>query len=1044
MTNVIRKSRISKKYFSSFFKKSLFSAILFLSLSFSAFSQQEISLKGKVLDDHTHEPIPGAVIRLKGTKAGTASDFQGEFRLVINQALPVTIVTSFAGYKDQELEVYENEPLVISISENLNKLSEVVVVGYGTQKRAQLTGSITSIPVAGIKESSSASFISGLQGLASGVQVTQTSGSPGGAATVRIRGGNSINGGNDPLYVVDGFPIYNDNSVANAGALIGAVAGSSTGAGTNINPLSSINPSDIESIDVLKDASATAIYGSRGANGVIIITTKQGKTGASSITVDVSYGVQQIIHPISLLNAKQWATYKNDARANAGLSPQFTSAQLDSLGSHNTDWQSAALRVAPISNHQITFNGGNEKTRYSISLGYLDQQGIIIGSDFQRYTGRLRLDSKLSEKFNVGLNINESYSSADVIPDGIFSNILTIPPTVPIQTNGVYTFKSPYESAVANPIASLNLETNKSNTNRLLASTFAEYTILEGLKAKVLLGSDLVDNKQSSYLPSTLFEANAQGGISAVGAIFTKNILNENTITYDKSFKDTHNFQLLAGFTQQQSSTEGLVAGSSGYTNDIVTYNNLAAGATKSTPQSKYSNWALQSYLSRLTYNYLEKYFFAATFRADGSSRLGANNRWGYFPSASFAWQVDKEAFLKDFNRVSKLSNLKFRLSGGVTGNQQISPYQSLSLLSGYSYPTASGTTITGYAPSQVPNPDLKWETTAQYDAGIDLGFLKQRIKFTFDAYYKKTSDLLLNVPLPLSSGFTSSLQNIGTVENKGLEFDLNTENIKGRFSWVSDLSLSINRNKVLSLGGPSIYLVPSEIQTGSAIVVGQPLGTFWGYKTNGLYTSTSQIPAQPLFGNTKIGDVQYVDLNNDKKITQAGDQTVIGSAQPKFIFGFTNTFAYKGFDLNLFFQGSYGNKIYSYLLQQLQVPTGFQNLIADAANHYTESNTNTSYQRPNQSIAANPVTDLYVYDGSYVRLKSVTLGYNLPKSIVSKLKLSKLRIYATGQNLLTFTKYPGFDPEVNYYDSNSSRQGVDVGGFPTAKTIVGGLSIAF
>ncbi len=1024
-------------------KKHAITIGLFLLLSFTtAFSQT--SLKGKVIDEKSGEPLIGVNIQIKGTVSGALTNAEGSFEVPLKQTLPITLLVSSVGYKYQEIDVYETEALTITLSEDVNKVGSVVVIGYGTQKREEITGSITSIPVSKLKETGASSFINGLQGLASGVQVTQTSGSPGGAATVRIRGGNSINGGNDPLYVIDGFPVYNDNSIANAGALIGAVVGSSTGAGTNINPLSSINPSDIESVDVLKDASATAIYGSRGANGVIIITTKQGKTGASTVTFDESYGLQQVSHQINLLNAEQWGIYKNDARTNAGLTPQFSQSQLDSLGKNNTNWQSASLRTAPISNHQVTFNGGNDKTKYSISLGYLKQQGIVIGSDFQRFTGRVRLDSKLSDRLSVGLNINESYSTSDVVPSGIIANILELPPSVPIKTNGVYTFKSPYESAIANPIASLNLETNQSAINRILASAFAEYKIIEGLKAKILLGSDLLDNKQNSYIPSTLFEANAQGGIASVGAIFTKNILNENTLTYDKSFDNIHHLQLLAGFTQQESSTEGVIAGSSGFANNIVTYNNLAAGATKATPQSSYSNWALQSYLGRLNYNYLEKYFFTASFRADGSSRLGANNRWGYFPSLSVAWQINKESFLEGIKDQIKLSNLKLRVSAGVTGNQQIPPYQSLSLLSGYPYPTGTGTTITGYAPSQAANPDLKWETTAQYDAGLDFGFIDQRIKFVFDAYYKKTSDLLLNVPQPLTSGFTGKFENVGSVENKGLEFDLNSDNIRGEFSWNSDISLSINRNKVLSLGGPSIYLVPSEIQTGSAIVVGQPLGTFWGYKTNGLYIDASQIPATPLLANTKVGDVQYVDVNKDGKITQAGDQTEIGSAQPKFIFGFSNTFTYSDFDLSFFIQGSQGNQIYSYLLQQLQVPTGYQNLIAAEANHYTATNTNTNIQRANQTITTNPVSDLYVYDGSYIRLKSITLGYNLPKSISSKFKVNKFRVYVTGQNLFTKTKYPGFDPEVNYYDANSSRQGVDVGGYPVAKTFIGGLSLTF
>lgn len=1012
--------------------------IFFFSFSTNAFSQNQTILKGIVAEEKSQETLIGASLRVKGTAKGTVSDANGAFQLTVDKKLPVTLIVSSIGYRTQEIDVYENEPLKINLAEDVNRLSAVVVVGYGTQKREELTGSIASIAVPQIRESGQTSFVNALQGLASGVQVTQTSGAPGGAATVRIRGGNSITGGNEPLYVIDGFPVYNDLSSADAGALSG---------GTRINPLSSISPNDIESIDILKDASATAIYGSRGANGVIIITTKKGSTGTARVTYDGSVGFQEISHKIDLLNAKQWGIYKNDARINNGKPALYTAAQLDSLGQHGTDWQAAALRTAPVQSHQVSVNGGNEKTKYSVSLGALGQNGIIIGSSFNRYNGRIRLDSKVNDRLNIGLNLTESYSESQVVPTSVVTALLYMPPTVPVRDkSGNYTFKSPYESSVANPVATLDLETNESKINRLLASVFADYEIVKGLRAKVFFGADLLDNKQNRYLPSTLFEANAQGGIASVGAKFTRNVLNENTLTYAKSF-GKNNLELLGGFSQQQSETEGFVANAQTFTNDVIKYNNLGSGSTLIKPSSSFVKWGLESYLGRATYNFDQKYFFTASFRADGSSRLGANNRWGYFPSASVAWQASKEAFLLDFTRALKLSNFKIRLSAGKTGNQEIDPYKSEALLSSYSYPSGNGaTTITGYAPSQVANPDLKWETTAQYDGGFDIGLFRDRVKLVVDVYYKKTSDLLLAVPVPLTSGYSSSIQNIGSVENKGLEISLNTENLKTRkFSWTSDVTYSLNRNKVLSLNqGVSTILVASEMQTGSAIVVGQPLGTFWGYKTDGLYRVASEIPATPLLANTKVGDVKYVDVNGDTKITQAGDMAVIGNAQPKFIFGITNNFSYANFDLSVFFQGSIGNKVYSYILQQLEVPTGYQNLVADFADHYTPANTAAAYQRPNELITTNPVSDLYVHDASYIRLKSLTVGYNFPKNLTSKLKVTKVRLYASANNLLTITGYPGYDPEVNSYDSNSSRQGVDIGAYPNAKTYSAGVSITF
>lgn len=1001
--------------------------ILFLFAVFTSLSAyaQQVEITGKILEENSKASVIGAVIKLKNQKGATVSDAKGNFSLKV-KTLPVTLVVSTVGYKNQEIEVYEADPTTIYLTEDQNRLSNVVVVGYGTQKRSELTGSISSIPVSGIKESAQLNFVNSLQGLASGIQVTQTSGAPGGSSSVRIRGGNSITGGNEPLYVIDGFPVYSTN-------------------------LSDINPNDIETIDVLKDASATAIYGSRGANGVIVITTKKGTRGKGTVTYDGSIGFQQVSHKIDLLNAKEWGIFKNDALINNGKSPLFSAAQLDSLGRNSTDWQAAALRNAPVSNHQITVNGGSDKTRYSASLGAFLQDGILTGSSFDRYSGRINLDSKVSEKFNFGFNVNGSYSinnnTSSITP------LLYMPPTVPVyDSSGKYTFLSPYESAIANPIASADLSTNSTNTLRVFSSTFGEYEILKGLKAKILFGIDISNYKQNRYTPSTLYEGSNVSGSASINAGFSRNILNENTLTYTKNFKK-NNFELLAGFTQQESVTETVGAAAKTFTNDIIEYNDLSSGSTLVASSSNYAKWSLKSYLGRINYNYDQRYFLTGSLRADGSSRLGANNRWGYFPSGSFAWQATNESFLKDFSRSIKLNNLKVRISAGKTGNQEINPYQSGALLTSYSYPSGSGTTtITGFAPSQIPNPNLKWETTAQYDGGIDVGFFNDRIKLTFDAYYKKTSDLLLAVAVPVTSGYASSVQNIGSVENKGLEFSLNTENIKTKsFSWNTDFNISFNRNKVLALNeGVTQLLVASEVQTGNVIVVGQPLGSFWGYKTDGIYRDASEIPATPLLANTKVGDVKYVDLGGnadgtpDGKITQAGDQTVIGNAQPKFIFGFTNNFSYKNFDLSVFFQGTYGNKIYSYITQQLMVPTGYQNVIAGFADHYTSANTNAQYQRPNELITTNAVSDLYVFDGSFIRLKSLTLGYNLPKQLTKKLKIERARIYASGSNLFTLTTYPGFDPEVNSYSTNSSRQGVDTGSYPTAKSYNLGLSITF
>jgi len=1016
---------------------------LLLGFSTASFSQTTTSLKGKVVDERTNEPIIGAIVKVKGSASGVATDLDGNYQVSVSQALPVTLVVTFLGYKYQEIDVYENEPLTVSLAEDVNKVGAVVVIGYGTQKREDLTGAIASIQVTQLKETTPTSFVDGLQGLVSGVQVTSTSGAPGATSIVRIRGGNSITGGNDPLYVIDGFPVYNNNGSANAGALYSA-ATATAGTSDGTNPLSSINPGDIESVDILKDASATAIYGSRGANGVIIITTKKGSKGATKVTYDGSFGYQTLAHKVDLLNAQQFAKYYNDAQGKT----VFTQAQIDAYAKNSTDWQNESFRTAPTQNHQISISGGNDKTQYSTSLGYTDQQGIVLNTYLKRYTGRVNLNSKLSKNFNIGINLNPSYSSSNQASTGVITSILYMPPVIPVKdSTGTYTSYNTYSTGTGNPVAYLKSSTNESIIKRTLGSAFGEYELLKDLKAKVLIGVDLLDNIQYSYVPQTVYASSSTFGDAAIGSKFTTNLLNENTLSYSKTLKDVHNVDVLAGYTQQTSQTTGSIIKASKFENDKVEYYDVS-GATNRTVQSSYSDWTLQSFLGRLNYNYNHKYFLTGSLRSDGSSRLGDNNKWGLFPSGSVGWQIDKESFLQDFNRTIKLSNAKVRLSYGRTGNSEINPYQSKSLLSSYVYPNGSGSTNTGYAPVQLANENLKWETTDQYDGGLDLGFFENRIKFTADLYYKRTHDLLISTYVPQTSGYTAALKNVGEVENKGFELGLNTENVKGKFTWTTNLTYSVNRNKVVSLGkGVDQIIIGGGTQSGSIIKVGESLGTFYGLQTDGLYTKDNlpkDLSTTLLGASTKAGDIKYVDANGDGKITEAGDRVVIGRPQPKFIFGFTNNFSYANFDLSIFIQGSYGNQIYSYILRQLQTPNGSQNSISGFANHYTDSNTTAQYQRPNAAINNSTNSDLYVYNGSYIRLKSITLGYTLPKKLVSKLKITNLRISVTGTNLLTFTKYKGFDPDVNSYNADASRQGIDLGAYPSAKSLIGGVNITF
>ncbi|HLO38835.1 MAG TPA: SusC/RagA family TonB-linked outer membrane protein, partial [Lacibacter sp.] len=648
-----------------------------------------------------------------------------------------TFAVSAVGFKVQEIDVYEAEPTTIYLAEDQNRLSSVVVVGYGTQKRSDITGSLSSIP-AELKGLPVTSPDRLLQGVVTGVQVTQSSGQPGGGVTIRVRGGTSINAGNEPLYVIDGFPVYNGDDAVNSGVITGP----------KINPLSSLSSSDIESIDVLKDASSTAIYGSRGANGVILITTKKARKNESSVTYDGYYGIQSVVKKIDLLNAKEWAALKNDALADLGKTPLYTQEQINQLGT-GTDWQSEAFRDAAIQNHSLSILSGTDKTKLLLSGNYFKQDGIIINTGFSRYTGRLNIDHEVNKRFKIGTYLNGSYTHADVAPSGIVSNILSMVPVVPVRdANGVFTANSSYGSTVANPIATLTETTNETNTSRFLLSGFAEYKIIDGLTAKVLAGTDIVNNKQNRYLPSTLYESTT-GGQASIGALSTINWLNENTLNYVKTINNKHIVDVLIGNTQQHSGTEVFTAAASNFVSNEFKFNNIGAGSVIGIPSSLSTAWTLQSFLGRLNYGYDERYLLTLTVRTDGSSRFGQNNKWGTFPSAAIAWNASNEKFLKGNKTVS---SLKVRLSAGQTGNQEIPPYQSLARLSNYQY-TFANSLVYGFAPSSYANSGLGWEKTNQYDFGIDASFFANRIQLTSDLYYKQTNELLLEVPVPYSSG---------------------------------------------------------------------------------------------------------------------------------------------------------------------------------------------------------------------------------------------------------------------------------------------------
>jgi len=1004
--------------------------VLFLYTFVSAKAQQpqpiiNASLIGTVIDATTKEPIEGVTIQLEAVTHSVKTDQKGKFQFVTGQKLPFTLILTFVGYQKKRI-IVNTSPAIIELVPSSEDLEEVVVVGYGTQKRRDLTGAVASLPENLLRQPVS-SLDQTLKGGVSGVQVTQTSGQPGGGVSIRIRGGASIQGGNEPLYVIDGFPVYNQTESTGVGS------------GTPVNPLASINPADIESIEVLKDAAATAIYGSRGANGVILVTTKKGKAGHVQLNYDGSIGVQRVLKNIDVLNAHDFAILRNEALydANPSLGPyQYRKqAEIDQLG-EGTNWQKEAFRTGNIQNHQLALSGGAEKVQYFLGANYFDQQGVIANTDFKRLGFRSNINANPFDRLQVGANVSINKTNAQIAPTGIVNALLIMPPTATIyEPNGAYTLRNPFENIFANPIATLKETTNTSNGLRILGTSFAQYRILEGLQAKVLFGVDLNNRDDKFYLPSYIYEGSGSKGEASLGNLDGISWLNENTLTYTGAIGQ-HNFNALLGFTQQENKNEVFRAGAQNFVTDDLLFNSLQSGSTIIRPSSDTYNWVLHSYLVRVNYNYANKYYASASIRRDGSSRFGADNKWGNFPSLAFSWRVANEPFFKQ--TFPGVSDFKIRTSFGTTGNQEIGQYQSLSTLYSLNY-LFGNNLATGFASQRIPNKNLGWETTFQYDAGFDLAVLNNRLQFTIDYYYKKTKDLLLNVEIPWTSGYATSLQNFGSVSNKGVEFGLKSKNLQGNLSWNTDLNISFNRNKVLTIGEGAI----SYISGNYIIKVGEPLGTFYGTVTDGILQLGEESSKGALTGNAnpKAGDRLYKDINGDGQFTTANDRTLIGNAQPDFIFGISNTFSYKGFDLSFLIQGTVGNDLLNINRQNLEMFTGQQNASIDALDRWTASNPSQLYPRAKLDPA--PIfSDQFVESGSFARLKSLQLGYSFPKEWLKNAHITNLNLYLAAQNLLTWTSYKGFDPEVT---SGSNVQiGTDAGIYPAAKSVSLGVPLTF
>lgn len=1005
--------------------------------------QTRKNITGKVLDEKG-DPVIGANIVEKGTTNGTVTDTEGDFSLEVEENAIIHI--SYIGYLPQEISAAGKNILNVILVEDTKTLDEIVVVGYGTMRKRDLTGSVSSIKSEDIQRSPVTSLDQAIQGKAAGVQVSQASSAPGGRVMIRVRGGNSLSSSNEPLYVVDGFPVSAGNSAG--------------GNGTAQNPLATLNTADIASIEILKDASATAIYGARGANGVVLITTKRGEVGRPKVSLDVYQGVQTVAKKLDMMNAQEFATLVNEARANDNQSPVFPNPnnpyyfpEISALG-EGVNYQDEVFTSAPVQNYNLSVVGGNEGLRYSVGGGYFGQDGVIKNSDFNRASFRSNLDIKIVPNFTLTTNITASHTWSNGMPSegdggggsgGVVHGAVVMPPTVPIyDADGKYTMTNPTPGGTPsnNPVATVNHYKDEQTIDRFLGSIDANWQITKDLTLKVTFGSDMSTANRAYYWPKETHRGNSKNGEAYQRFRKDASYLNENILTYNKQF-GKHSINAVGGYTWQVFHYKHFEASSTNYSTDLYLANNLGAGTTYGQPGSSKSQNQLASYLGRINYIYNDRYLFTLTARADGSSKFGVNNKWSFFPSFAVAWRVTEEEFLKD---VDWLSNLKIRTSYGKTGNQNIDNYKSLAMLGTMNY-NFGGALNAGVGPNNIPNPDLKWETTATTDAGLDIGLFNNRLSLVVDYYYKKTTDLLWNISTPSSVGFSSIFKNIGSLENKGLEVALGADVLTGEFKWNTQMNWSRNRNKVLEIPGytPSTQgTLSGHLKVnGSWLEPGLPVGVWNLLKFDGVFQNEAQLAAGPrsTANNDKLGDARFVDKNGDGKINYTDDRMIVGDPNPDFIYGWTNNFSFKGFDFSVYLQGSQGNDIINIQRAETNISGPWGNQRREILNRWTPSNTNTNI--PRARVTVDPLllqSDWLIEDGSYMRVKTMTLGYTFTKIPY----VSSLRLYVTGQNLFTLTDYSGFDPEVNSQGNSNLQLGVDYNAYPSAKAVLFGLNVSF
>lgn len=1001
-------SRITKRIRNSLF------CVSFLTVSLVFGQQREIS--GTVVSNADGLVIPGVNVIEKGTTNGTSTDFDGNYSITVSDDNAI-LVFSFIGFLSKELAITANGQVNVRLEEDISSLDEVVVVGYGTSKKSDITGSVSSVKSEELSAFPVLTAEQSLQGRAAGVAVqSNNGGEPGAPISISIRGNTSIGASSAALVVVDGF-----------------VGGTLP------------QPADIESIEILKDASATAIYGSRGANGVILVTTKKGRRGKMTVEVNSSYSSQNVSERIELLNASQFAAYRQ------AINPAYEQ------GPAETDWQDLIYTTGSISNHQLSFSGGSEKINYYVSGNYFNQEGVVINSDFERFSFLSNIDVQATDKLKLGFNAFANVGNRDGIQSqassggsgggDVISTAYRFAPDTPVQdANGINT-TNPVGDQFDNPFAIATESVDETKTDDYRANFYADYQIISGLSFKTTFGYGTTNSTRGRFLPSTLIgQASNQGGIASIESLKRKDILSENYLTYKKEI-GKGNLTVLLGYSYQKTRTETFGAAAQNFISNSLSYFNLGAGSDIQTPFSELVEREIISQFGRINYEYDDRYLFTFTARRDGSSNFSRNNKYSFFPSGAIGWRISNEKFLQDNKTIS---NLKLRASYGLTGNPAISPYQSLASFQRI-YSNVGDQPVNAVVPEQLANPDLKWETSYQTNIGLDIGFLENRIALTLDYYNIDTEDLILgDSSAPEYIGFANltSLRNIGEINNKGFEITLNTQNIVSEnFTWSTDFNWSRNRNEVVKLvDGQDIFLDSSPgsfLQDETHVLrEGEPVGVFWGYEYRGVNQGTPD-PGTAGFAETGPGDELFTDIDGDGVITGA-DRKIIGDPNPDWIAGLNNNFRYKDFDLNIFFQASVGGDIFSYTF--LELASGESNATPEVLNAWTPTNTNTNI--PSAAVREKRITDRFVYDGGYVRLKNLALGYTLPTEIVSKIGLQSIRLSLSGQNLLTFTDFPGTDPEASYQsqgnlNSNVNR-GFDYGSYPNIRSYTISLNLKF